>query len=88
MPSIEGGGVEKNLFIITNYLSKKLNNVSLITTSKEFKNKFKKVEFISPSFNLSNFGRKTKYIFCLYELLKFILTRRKVIILSFQANIY
>ena len=42
MPSIEGGGVEKNLFIITNYLSKKFNYVSLITASKEFKYKFKK----------------------------------------------
>ncbi len=88
MPSIEGGGVEKNLFIITNYLCKKLNNVSLITASKEFKSKFKKVEFITPKLNLSDFGRKTKYIFCLYELLKLILTRKKVIILSFQANIY
>ena len=48
MPSIEGGGVEKNLFIITNYLSKKFNYVSLITSSKEFKNNFEKVEFITP----------------------------------------
>ena len=37
MPSIEGGGVEKNLFIVTNYLAKKLDNVSLITISKKFK---------------------------------------------------
>ena len=35
MPSIEGGGVEKNLFIISNYLSSKLKNISLITTSKK-----------------------------------------------------
>ena len=27
MPSIDGGGVEKNLFIISNFLSKKLNEV-------------------------------------------------------------
>ena len=31
MPSIDGGGVEKNLFIITNYLSKKINNITVIT---------------------------------------------------------
>ena len=31
MPSIEGGGVEKNLFIISNFFANKLNNVSLIT---------------------------------------------------------
>ena len=27
MPSIEIGGVEKNFFLITNYLSKKLNKI-------------------------------------------------------------
>ena len=39
MPSIEGGGVEKNLFIITNFLSQKIDNINLITTSKEYKKK-------------------------------------------------
>ena len=42
MPSIEGGGVEKNLFIISNYLAKKINNVTLISISKKYKNKFTK----------------------------------------------
>ena len=37
MPSIEGGGVEKNLFLVSNYLCKKLNNVTLITISKKYK---------------------------------------------------
>ena len=27
MPSIEGGGVEKNLFIISNYFASKINNI-------------------------------------------------------------
>ena len=34
MPSIEGGGVEKNLMIIANFLAKKIDNLSLITVSK------------------------------------------------------
>ena len=42
MPSIEGGGVEKNLFIISNYLATKLNKVSIISASLKYKNKFKK----------------------------------------------
>ena len=89
MPSIEGGGVEKNLFLITNHLSGKFNNnITLITASKEFKNKFNKIEFISPSLNLSNFGRKIKYLFCLYELMKLIIWKRETLILSFQANVY
>ena len=48
MPSIEGGGVEKNLFIITNFLKNKLKNVSLITVSKKHRNKFKKIKIYSP----------------------------------------
>ena len=37
MPSIEGGGVEKNLFLVSNYLVKIFKNVSLITISKNTK---------------------------------------------------
>ena len=45
MPSIEGGGVEKNLFIVSNYFSEKFENIYLITTSTEFKkNLIKKLE--------------------------------------------
>ena len=39
IPSIEGGGVEKNLFIISNYLQDKIDNISVITVSNRFKNK-------------------------------------------------
>ena len=40
MPSIEGGGVEKNLFIISNYVINRSNDVSIITFDKKFKNFF------------------------------------------------
>ena len=40
IPSIEGGGVEKNLFIISNYLKDKIKNISIITISNKYKNKF------------------------------------------------
>ena len=39
MPSIEEGGVEKNFFLITNYLSKKFKDMSVITTDKSIKRK-------------------------------------------------
>jgi len=49
MPSIEGGGVEKNLFIVTNYLSKKINNLTVITASYKYKKKFnKEINLILP----------------------------------------
>ena len=47
MPSIEGGGVEKNLYIISNYLVNKIYDISLITVTKSAKSRFnKKIKFI------------------------------------------
>ena len=62
MPSIEGGGVEKNLFIISDFLIKKINDISIITISKSYKNKFnKKIKFISPKLNFwDSLGRRKK----------------------------
>ena len=39
MPFIGGGGVEKNLFIIANYLSQKINGIKVCTISKDKKKK-------------------------------------------------
>ncbi len=39
MPFIGGGGVEKNLFIISNFLAKKFKDVKIFTSSKESKKK-------------------------------------------------
>ena len=90
MPSIEGGGVEKNLFIISSYLSTKIKKVYLITASKKYKKQFnKKINLILPRFNFwDKFGRKIKYLVCLYLLLKKIIFEKDILILSFQANIY
>ncbi len=90
MPSIEGGGVEKNLFIISNYLCKKIEDISLITASKKYKKFFdKKINIISPKNNFwDNCGRKTKYLICLLILFKQIFLKKNNIILCFQANVY
>ena len=90
MPSIEGGGVEKNLFIVTNYLAKKVSRVLLISASKKYKKKFhKSIQFISPYSNKWDLkSRRTKYLICLFLLLKEILKNRNVIVFAFQANIY
>jgi len=89
MPSIEGGGVEKNLFIIVNFLKNKLKNVSLITVSKKHRNKFKKVKIYSPYFNFwDNCGRRIKYIVSLLILIKILIKNRNIAVLAFQANLY
>ena len=47
IPSIEGGGVEKNLFLISNYLANKKINVTIISADKNKHNRFNKnVNFI------------------------------------------
>lgn len=90
MPSMDGGGVEKNLIIITNFLSKYVQNLSLITFDNGFNKKFtKKIKII-------NFKKKTnkkfskyfKYFICLLLLIKEVLKNRQTSVISFQANIY
>lgn len=90
MPSMDGGGVEKNLIIVTNFLSKHIQNLSLITFDDGFNKKFtKKIKII-------NFKKKTnkkfskyfKYFICLFLLIKEILKNRHTSVISFQANIY
>ena len=90
MPSIEGGGVEKNLFLISYYLSNKIDKVCLITASKKYKKKFnKKIKLILPEFNFwDKLGRKMKYFVCLFLLFKQIVKNKNVLVLCFQANIY
>ena len=89
MPSIEGGGVEKNLFIISNYLSSKLKGVRLITASKKFNKFFSNIKIINPKSNLwDNFNRRTKYIVCLIILIKLIYKNKDFVVFAFQANLY
>ena len=90
MPSIEGGGVEKNFFIVSNYLSKEIDNVSVITISKKYKYKFNKsINFISFSLNIwDKLSRRAKYFLAIILLVKEIFKNRNVSVFSFQANIY
>ncbi len=90
IPSIEDGGVEKNLFLILNYLSKKIGKIDLITYNKNSENKFnQKINLICPYFNFFKFNsRLCKYFFCIFVLISKLLFNRNYLILSFQANIY
>ena len=90
IPSIEGGGVEKNLFSITNYLSKHFKEVVLLTSGEKYKGKFFNTKIISPFLNVENLRyRNIKYVLCLIKLFFFLIfNRSNCLVFSFQANIY
>ena len=90
IPSIEGGGVEKNLFIISNYLKHKIKNISVITISNRFKNRFLgKINFISPKADFWNsIGRGKKILVGLFLLFLEILKDRNILVFCFQGNVY
>lgn len=90
MPSVEGGGVEKNFFLISNYLATKLNNISIITAEKNLNKKISnKINIIRPKSDYwRNNGRLRKYLICIFLLIRFIFIKKNVLVFSFQANIY
>jgi len=90
MPFIGGGGVEKNLYIISDFLVKKINDVSVCTLSINQKNKFnKKIKFITSKKAIDQkINIRFKYLICLFVLFKFLLQNRDSLVFAFQANIY
>lgn len=89
MPSIEGGGVEKNLFLISNFLSSKFNQVKLVTASNNTKKIHKRINIVdSKILNFFAKGRLFKTIFSSILLFFQLLNERNVIVLSFQANLF
>ena len=68
-PSVEGGGVEKNLFIISNYLCRKINNVRLISSNYQ-KNKFSNKLKIINSKIFQPKSRLGRYLVCIPLLIR------------------
>jgi glycosyltransferase involved in cell wall biosynthesis len=89
-PSIEDGGVEKNLFLIANHIANKKIKVIIISADKNKRNRFNKsVKFVYPkNINFENSGRYKKYFYSLILLIKTIIFKKNVTVFSFQANIY
>lgn len=88
IPSIESGGVEKNLYYISNYLSKKKIDIYIVTANTNHKKYFNnKVKFICPeSVKWNNSSRLIKTLICLGLIIKK-LPLKDVSILSFQSNV-
>ena len=91
MPSIEiGGGVEKNFIILTNFLIRKIKNVSIITTSRKHKRYLnKKINYISLNANFwDKIGRRKKFFLSLIILFRKLIFNKNVTVLSFQGHVY
>jgi glycosyltransferase involved in cell wall biosynthesis len=90
MPSMDGGGVEKNIILITNYLSKFIKNITLITFDKRFNNQFNneiKIINVQKTMN-NNYSKYYKYFCCLKILIRKIINSKNISVFAFQANIY
>ena len=87
-PDIRIGGVEKNFFIISNYLTKFFDNLTLITGSKINKKLNKKIKVDKINSFWLNFGRRIIFVICSLKLIFNCLKNKNSIIISFQGNFY
>ena len=91
IPSIEEGGVEKNLFLVSNYLESRGIIIEILTCNNNKFRKFKKgVTFIGTKNSFwQNRSRIIKNLICSIILFFNLLNKRnKPLVFAFQANIY
>lgn len=94
-PSIEGGGVTKNLFGLVNDLAIKKFNIFFCTYNKKIENKLfikiykfnKNIKVIYPSLQIFKNFRIYKIVACFIRIILFNF-KKKIIIISFQANVF
>lgn len=88
IPSIESGGVEKNLYCISNFFLKKGIEVYIVTANNDKKKFFnKKIKYICPkNHKWNNSSRLLKTIMSLY-LIILKLPKKNISIFAFQSNI-
>ena len=88
IPSIESAGVEKNLFIICNFLIKKIDKIYLVTANNNFNKKLdKKIHVICPKNKFwNNKSRLLKTIYCFFLIINNF-EKKDFMLLSFQANL-
>tara|TARA_B110001450_G_scaffold257057_1_gene290735 strand:+ start:727 stop:1824 length:1098 start_codon:yes stop_codon:yes gene_type:complete len=87
-PSIEGGGVEKNLELIANHLSEKFKNKVYFLSYDNSLTLNKSVNIVKPIIRINIKNRLFKYIICIFSLIFFYFKNQDFVIFSFQANVY
>ena len=93
-PSLEIGGLTKNLFSLINSLSQKNYNIIFLTfdniSESKVGNKLysfnDKIKVVTPKIRIKTNSRYLKYFFCFFLLLKY-LYRNDGLLISFQSNV-
>tara|TARA_B110000858_G_scaffold155322_1_gene177365 strand:- start:385 stop:1485 length:1101 start_codon:yes stop_codon:yes gene_type:complete len=91
IPSIEDGGVEKNLFEVSSYLNKNKISLEILTCNNNMSVKFSKGIKFTGSKNVfwQKQYKSIKYIVCLFLLFFYLINKKKKpLVFAFQANIY
>jgi len=87
-PDPQMGGVEKNFFLISKYLSSYFKENFLITNNKIYNKIDKRIKLITINKLWSCISRRTLFIVCSFKLFLFCLKKKNSIIFSFQGNFY
>lgn len=87
-PDIKVGGVEKNFFIISKYLSNYFNKIYLITSNSSQYKRNSKIKLIKINNFWFNLNRKFAFFICSLKLFFFCHKYKKSVIFSFQGNFY
>ena len=88
LPDPKVGGVEKNFFLISEYLSKYFNNLCLITAKGLNKKLNKKIYIIEISKFWHKINRRFFFLICSIKLFFQCLNSKNSVIFSFQGNFY
>ena len=89
IPSIENAGVEKNLFILSNYFSKHINNIYLVTANNNYRKKFdKNIKIICPKSKFFNNQSRLIKSICCFFLMFNLIKSKNFVLFSFQQNLF
>ncbi len=88
-PSIEEGGVEKNLFLMANKLSENYN-INVLSANKQKRKMFaKRVKFYSSkNIDLDKSPRVIKSIYCSFVFLIKFFNEKNIILIAYESNIF
>jgi len=87
-PSIEGGGVERNIKLIFETLEKPLKKKIYFVSYDKVDNLDESIEVVKPIIRFNVRSRIVKYLICICSVFRIYFKNKDLVIFSFQANVY